>query len=155
MWCADKAGVFQDNFLDLGRDDMAGSGLNRVSNVAALYLLNNQYHSLRGESGIFIGTDYDLSGKVPLEEPNYIPSVGDYICFRGVTNHIGIVVGYDVENEVVYTVEGNSGNCVAQRHYYMNDTYIQGFCSNGGTEVTMEYVNMENNISGNSGTETR
>lgn len=155
MWCADKAGVFQDNFLDLGRDDMAGSGLNRVSNVAALYLLNNQYHSLRGESGIFTNTDYDLSGKVPLEEPNYIPSVGDYICFRGVTNHIGIVVGYDVENEVVYTVEGNSDNCVAQHHYYMNDSYIQGFCSNGGTEVTMEYVNMENNISGNSGTETR
>ena len=57
--------------------------------------------------------------------------VGDIIFFDwadsndGISDHVGIVE--KVENGIVYTVEGNSSDSVAQRSYNLKSTEIQGY----------------------------
>jgi hypothetical protein len=70
-----------------------------------------------------------------LRESGYEPKEGDtiFFCNSSGQNHVGIVVAYDSESNTVYTVEGNSSNQVAKRSYSMDNTYITGFGSNGGT----------------------
>lgn len=55
------------------------------------------------------------------------PQPGDAIFFgrRPSEHHVGIV--QKVENGRVYTIEGNSGNRVAQRVYNLNDPGISGY----------------------------
>ncbi len=45
---------------------------------------------------------------------------------NGVT-HIGIVISYDENTNIVYTVEGNSSNEVIKRNYNRTDEYINGY----------------------------
>ncbi|MFK4565472.1 hypothetical protein ABH902_000028 [Enterococcus sp. UD-01] len=42
-----------------------------------------------------------------------------------VSDHVGIVE--KVENEVVYTIEGNSGDRIARRMYKKDSPYIMGY----------------------------
>ena len=60
---------------------------------------------------------------------DYEPSPGDIIFFDwegdGLADHVGIVE--KVENELIYTVEGNTGNKCAQRKYMLNSSPIYGF----------------------------
>lgn len=60
---------------------------------------------------------------------DYIPSPGDIIYFDwnsdGHTEHIGIVER--VENGTVYTIEGNSSNRCAERHYSVGARDIYGY----------------------------
>lgn len=63
-------------------------------------------------------------------ESSYIPSPGDIIFFDwevdGKVNHVGIVE--KVENEVVYTIEGNSnGDMCRQKSYSLNSSVIYGY----------------------------
>lgn len=59
----------------------------------------------------------------------YIPKSGDIIFFDwqqdGHADHVGIVE--KVENNKVYTVEGNSGNQVKERRYKINSKNIYGY----------------------------
>lgn len=64
---------------------------------------------------------------------NYVPSVGDFVTFRGSqSEHIGIVMGYDAQTDMLYTIEGNSGDEVRLHTYYdcRNNNYIYGYCDN-------------------------
>lgn len=60
---------------------------------------------------------------------DYEPSPGDIIFFDwesdGLADHVGIVE--KVENGFVYTVEGNSGDVCAERHYTLRVAPIFGF----------------------------
>jgi len=67
----------------------------------------------------------------------YLPREGDAIYFfsgaKGRVSHVGIVVAFDPVSQRVYTVEGNTNDQVAIRHYELNNTRIYGFGRNGGT----------------------
>jgi len=66
----------------------------------------------------------------------YLPREGDAIYFfnpaQGRVAHVGIVVAFDPVTQRVYTVEGNTNNQVAIRHYDLNNPRIHGFGRNGG-----------------------
>ena len=55
------------------------------------------------------------------------PRIGDQIFFRseGGINHTGVVIG--VSDVTVTTVEGNSGDSVAERTYRLDDASIAGY----------------------------
>ena len=70
-------------------------------------------------------------------EDEYIPEPGDLIFFHhdrvskdpNFPNHVGIVTGYDEEEDLVYTVEGNSGKGVRTHWYKRENTAIVGYVS--------------------------
>ena len=96
-WCADQCG-----YLDAGV-------LPKMEGV-------RPYVDWFRERGQWQGRDYE-------------PSPGDIIFFDwegdGLADHVGIVE--KVENELIYTVEGNTGNKCAQRKYMLNSSPIYGF----------------------------
>ena len=59
----------------------------------------------------------------------YSPAPGTMIFFDwnwdGTSDHVGIVE--KTEGNVIYTVEGNTSNMVAQRSYNINDNTIMGY----------------------------
>lgn len=63
------------------------------------------------------------------QSSSYEPKSGDIIFFDwqgdGKTDHVGIVDR--VENGIIYTVEGNSGDACKQRYYPVGDEDIYGF----------------------------
>ena len=65
------------------------------------------------------------------KDGGYIPKTGDIIFFDwadkhdGHSDHVGIVE--KVENDRVYTIEGNSSDSCRQRDYDINDFQIQGY----------------------------
>ena len=63
------------------------------------------------------------------QSSSYEPKSGDIIFFDwqgdGKTDHVGIVDR--VENDIIYTVEGNSGDACKQRYYPIGDEDIYGF----------------------------
>ena len=71
------------------------------------------------------------------DEDDYIPGPGDLIFFHkdrvsddpNFPNHVGIVVDYDPETDIVYTVEGNSGQSVRARQYNRDFERIVGYVS--------------------------
>ncbi len=73
------------------------------------------------------------------DEDEYIPEPGDLIFFHhdrvskdpNFPNHVGIVVEYDPEKDLVYTVEGNSGAAVSNRIYNRTNAQIVGYASIG------------------------
>ncbi len=88
------------------------------------------------EKGIipkFVGCDtgvnwFKLMGK--WKEKEYIPKPGDIIFFdwddNGSANHVGIVE--KVENNIVYTIEGNSTDDMCkQKEYSINSKFILGY----------------------------
>ena len=96
-WCADQCG-----YLDAGvLPKMEG-----VRPYMDWFIERGQWH----------GQDYE-------------PSPGDIIFFDwesdGLADHVGIVEKY--EDGLVYTVEGNTGDVCAQRHYTVGATPIYGF----------------------------
>ena len=68
------------------------------------------------ESGQWQGRDYE-------------PSPGDIIFFDwesdGLADHVGIVE--KVENGLIYTIEGNSGDRCIENHYYLGSAPVYGF----------------------------
>lgn len=63
------------------------------------------------------------------QENGYIPKAGEIIFFDwendGHSDHVGIVE--KVENGQVYTIEGNSNDSCAERHYDINSNVIVGY----------------------------
>ena len=60
----------------------------------------------------------------------YEPKAGDLIFFyhgsaKKDADHVGIVT--EVKDDCVYTIEGNSGDCVAERSYPVSDSSIAGY----------------------------
>ena len=67
-------------------------------------------------------------------EPTDIPITGDLIFFDwndggqdGSSDHVGIVEYYDIEKNIVHTIEGNSNDECKQREYSKNDNQIMGY----------------------------
>ena len=63
-----------------------------------------------------------------------MPIVGDIIFFDwneggqdGVSDHVGIVEYYDIETNIVHTIEGNSSDECKQREYSKDDNQIMGY----------------------------
>ncbi|MCR5804141.1 MAG: CHAP domain-containing protein [Clostridia bacterium] len=87
---------------------------------------------------------------------DYTPCNGDLILFREYWKdeiniyHVGIVLGVDVENKKVYTIEGNVGGAqgteAEERHgihiksYDMDWERIGGYCKMDGTERNMRMI---------------
>ncbi len=96
-WCADQCG-----YLDIGV-------LPKTAGV-------RPYVDWFRDRGQWQGRDYE-------------PSPGDIIFFDwesdGLADHVGIVE--KVENGLIYTVEGNSGDVCAERRYSLNTPPIYGF----------------------------
>ncbi len=86
------------------------------------------------------GTWHDRGG--------YTPQAGDLIFFKfdwnnNYVNHVGIVTG--VSGGMVYTVEGNTSDSVAERKYSLDNAYIKGYATPDydGTGVTEPPANMK------------
>ena len=67
-------------------------------------------------------------------ESTDIPITGDIIFFDwakdgidGSSDHVGIVEYYDIEKNIVHTVEGNSNDECKQREYSKDDNQIMGY----------------------------
>lgn len=67
-------------------------------------------------------------------EPTDIPITGDIIFFDwakdgidGSSDHVGIVEYYDIEKNIIHTVEGNSNDECKQREYSKDDNQIMGY----------------------------
>lgn len=103
-WCADRAGII----------DTKVPRFASVQSGKKWYIENKSYQS---------------------RESGYVPKAGDVIFFKNKKgqNHVGIVVAYDKEKNMVYTIEGNSSNAIAARNYKLDDNYINGYGVNGGT----------------------
>ena len=87
---------------------------------------------------------------------NYTPCNGDLVLFREYYQnriniyHIGIVLGVDVENKKVYTIEGNTGgpqgseseekHGIRIKSYDMDWERIGGYCKMGGEERNMRMI---------------
>lgn len=63
------------------------------------------------------------------KDRDYEPSPGDIIFFDwesdGLADHVGIVE--KVEDGLIYTVEGNSGNLCVEKHYHLGSVPVCGF----------------------------
>lgn len=75
-----------------------------------------------------------FQGKHQWIEPTDMPIVGDIIFFDwneggqdGVSDHVGIVEYYDIETNIVHTIEGNSSDECKQREYSKDDNQIMGY----------------------------
>ena len=74
-------------------------------------------------------------------QPSYSPRRGDLVNFMwnggsadsGYADHIGIVTKY--ENGIVYTIEGNTSNCVDERSYSRSSSVLACFCSPDWSKV--------------------
>lgn len=112
-WCA--------IFLNWGLDE---SKSNNVLDYANVDSLMNAF-----KNG---GTGYSWTERKTGENVN-IPQAGDYIFFDWNNNndpdHVGAVLTVDTVNEIVYTIEGNSGTPgrVAVRAYSLGSDYIVGY----------------------------
>ena len=79
----------------------------------------------------------------------YEPIPGDYIFFDwkdkdtglrdGVSDHVGIVKGFDKDNNRVYTIEGNTSNSCAYRDYDANSEDILGYGRPNYSDVVANY----------------
>lgn len=78
-WCADQCG-----YIDAGIMPRTAS----VANMARWYQSRDQWRT---------------------QESGYEPQPGDIIFFQEGMSHVGIVVFYDEERKIVYTIEGNTG----------------------------------------------
>ena len=70
------------------------------------------------------------SGQFRTRASGYTPKEGDLIFFRSASatresDHVGLVRA--VSGGRVFTVEGNSSNCVTLHDYALSDTYIVGY----------------------------
>lgn len=78
-WCADQCGYIDDGIMPKTAS---------VANMARWYQERDQWRT---------------------QESGYEPQPGDIIFFQEGMSHVGIVVFYDEERKIVYTIEGNTG----------------------------------------------
>ena len=91
-WCANQCG-----YIDYGIMPRTAS----VANMAAWYQAKGQWRS---------------------QESGYEPEIGDIIFFQEDMSHVGIVVNYDAERKVVYTIEGNTG--ISKTEIYHQGSWV-------------------------------
>ena len=150
LWSANEVGLLDGTFLPTHKD-CPQKIMERVRRVAVWYCDQGSYHCLtepESESVVSLelrNASNDRDKKM-IEEAqskilydNYTPCNGDFIILQpgAEEHHIGIVIGYDEETNIVYTVEGNKGNKVAVCSYTLDFVEVKGFCENGGTETAL------------------
>ncbi|MDD6799296.1 MAG: SpaA isopeptide-forming pilin-related protein [Firmicutes bacterium] len=83
----------------------------------------------------------------------YLPSPGDIIFFDfngdGVSSHVGIVQHVNVEENTIFTIEGNRSNAVAACEYNLDSGNILGYCDI--TSAYSAYCNITPEETGESG----
>lgn len=117
-WCADQAGLLQAGLFP--RYAVVGAG-------AQWFIDHNQWQY------------------APKWGGNYIPQAGDIVFITwysdpriGGLDHTGIVESVDIVNNIVYTIEGNSGDLVRRQHYNLNtEDYIVGFGTMNATTLNI------------------
>lgn len=80
---------------------------------------------------------YQDRGQWMSKESGYEPQPGDIIFFQNGMSHVGIVIEYDAENKMIYTIEGNTGSSntnpyhagsqVKEKHYPLTYKKISGY----------------------------
>ena len=86
-WCADQCGYIKDGTMPRTAS---------VANMAQWYMKADLYQK---------------------KESGYEPKAGDIIFFGNGKSHTGIVVDYDKENQIVITIEGNTGTSFAKPYH--------------------------------------
>lgn len=135
LWCMNEAELLDGEVLPIHKEldgeygvyheyekyDGNGNCLKGAANLAVVYNLKNWY---------------DEHDRYVNAESGYEPKAGDLMVHLkkdgSGEGHTGIVVAYDRDNQIVYTIEGNSSDQVAIRDYKYNSSYIDGYCINGG-----------------------
>lgn len=60
---------------------------------------------------------------------DYVPNPGDLIFYDwesdGIVDHVGIVER--IENDIVYSIEGNAGDCCIENSHYLGASPIYGY----------------------------
>lgn len=139
--------------ISIGDSDIVSVALSQVGNVGGeIYWKWYGFNSRVEWCAIFVSWVADQAGYIESKvipkfsgcqngidwfkkrgqwkEKGYIPKAGDIIFFDwevdGKVNHVGIVE--KVENDKVYTIEGNSDNDTCrQKNYSVNSKYIYGY----------------------------
>ena len=124
-WCANEAGILNNKGV-AGKDGKPIPKFETCKVGKELYEKAEKYHKLDSgyepkKGDLFIHLNRDKEGELDG------------------TGHTGIVIAYDNENKIVYTIEGNSNDRVSVKKTHINYSvknynYFEGFCSNGGTD---------------------
>ena len=143
----DKSGVYwcamyvtwilsQSDFLD-GSDYWGGA----TPDIAV------EWRTDKGKSWAGCSNMKGSLGARYVEKENYFPNNGDLIFFdQGIENfhHVGIVVGVDIENNIIYTIEGKNGSTdphAVNLQAYKPDYYdIHGYVRMNGTRQDMSDI---------------
>jgi hypothetical protein len=85
-----------------------------------------KYHNCEDGKNLYLN-----KGKYKNRASGYKPKAGDIVFFNNF-HHTGIIIAYDKTTNIIYTIEGNSSDSVKQRHYKLDNTYVDGFGLNDG-----------------------
>ena len=124
-WCANEVGILNNKGV-AGKDGKPIPKFESCKKGKELYEEAKKYHKL--DSG-YEPKKGDLFIHINRDEDGNLKESG----------HTGIIVCYDRENKIVYSVEGNSDDRVSVKKTQMDYSvrgykYFDGFCSNGGTD---------------------
>ena len=124
-WCANEVGILNNEGI-AGKDGKPIPKFESCKEGKELYEEARKYHKL--DSG-YEPKKGDLFIHINRDEDGNLKESG----------HTGIIVCYDRENKIVYSVEGNSDDRVSVKktqidYSVMGYKYFDGFCSNGGTD---------------------
>ena len=124
-WCANEAGILNSKGV-AGKDEKPIPKFESCKIGKSLYEEAQKYHKI--DSG-YEPKKGDLFIHLNRNEKGELDGTG----------HTGIVIAYDNEDKIVYTIEGNSNDRVSVKKTYMyystkGHKYFDGFCSNGGTD---------------------
>jgi hypothetical protein len=81
---------------------------------------------------------YKKNNRAHYRKDGYIPQPGDLIFYDRskrdtAESHVGLVLGV-IDNNVVYSIEGNVGDAVREQWHYLNEEIITGYGQNNLTE---------------------
>ncbi len=113
-WCADfVTHVVEETCEETGKPKPSGFGSSSVSGLRDWGIQN----------GCYLQTD-NKSNKGDVIAQNVKP--GDVVIFKNGISHTGIVESVNSDGSFT-TIEGNTSDKVAERHYAANDSRVSGF----------------------------
>ena len=106
-WCANQAGLL-------------ASSENNSNGIIPKY------------ASVYLGMEWYKDKNRFGEKGEYRPKYGDILFLKTEASHTAIVVGYDEQNNKVYSIEGNFSDKVCKVWRYADDPRITGYGINGG-----------------------
>lgn len=105
-WCANECGLIDKDIIP--KFSVCSDGINWFKSKNRWKDRNENYFAFSGD--IIFFDWYDNNGNQD-----------------GISDHVGIVTKIDINNEIIYTIEGNTDDKCAERSYSFHDKQIMGY----------------------------